>query len=675
MRRIRARVEDSLRRPEIILAVGVILAFVKGRSERRPVATPTTTVPERPSSDGVRATVPRAEARSPKLGASESLRRLMRSLDPLTLVPLVCALGVLVVAVADNRARVGLSAARPLFWSGYLMMVVPTAALLTFRAGSRASRVVGVISLAAALYLVKVIYSPLSFAFHDEFGHWRTADAILTSGGLFTRNPLLSASPFYPGLETVATALASLGGISIFSAGLIVVGVAHVLLVGALYLLYLEATASNRLATLAACLYMANPGFLYFDAQFAYESFGLALAVACVLAVGNGRVRTAILALLLLTALVATHHLTTYATAGLLIAWGALAIVLERGPQERRFTILGFGLATALGALLWAVLVAPVTAGYLGGPLGDAADALTSLFTGELSAKRPFTATEGYSNPQWERLVAELSIFLVLVILAVGFVALMRARRRTPLVWALCGVALLYPIMLLPRLAREGTEISNRSGEFVFLGVAFLAAIVGLRVVRPLLGWTRPFASTLVVSGYSVGLMCLFVGGLVIGWSPVALQPGPYIPGANSRSVDVRGNWAAAWARTDLPPGERIATDSANALTMGSYGRQNPQGGWISGRPVSEIFTSRSFSEDVRRIIVGDQLRYLVVDERLASGLPANGVYFYDGEPNSHSYERPISLVSLQKFQAVRALNQVFSDGKITVYDASPLLR
>ena len=129
-----------------------------------------------------------------------------------------------------------------------------------------------------ALYGVKVLGAPSSFAMLDEFLHWATLDDILVSGRLFTTNNILLASPYYPGLE-IASDLLVRAGFSTWEAGMIVVGAARVLMMLALFLLYERASATRRLAGVAALVYAANPGYLFFDAQFAYESLALPLAV------------------------------------------------------------------------------------------------------------------------------------------------------------------------------------------------------------------------------------------------------------------------------------------------------------------------------------------------------------------------------------------------------------
>ena len=61
------------------------------------------------------------------------------------------------------------------------------------------------------MYAIKLIHSPGSFTLFDEFHHWATLDDILVTGHLFIHNNILPASPFYPGLEIVSSAMVSAG--------------------------------------------------------------------------------------------------------------------------------------------------------------------------------------------------------------------------------------------------------------------------------------------------------------------------------------------------------------------------------------------------------------------------------------------------------------------------------
>ena len=195
-------------------------------------------------------------------------------------VALSAALGVLVVAIAYTAGRHGYSDSKVAdygYWAGQALIFVPASIrLLTRRGSTEAGTVTAIIGLTVAQYLCKLCYSPLSFTYSDELSHWRTAENILLTGKLFTPNYALPISPQYPGLEEVTTALVQISGLSLFTAGVIVAGVAHLLFAVTLYLLFRNIGRSRRLAGIAVLVYSTNPGLAYFDSLFAYQTLALA---------------------------------------------------------------------------------------------------------------------------------------------------------------------------------------------------------------------------------------------------------------------------------------------------------------------------------------------------------------------------------------------------------------
>jgi hypothetical protein len=590
----------------------------------------------------------------------------------------VMAAGPVIVAVADNLARDGESGGRLLFWFGLLVILLPPTAALLVRDRGRRECIALLVLLVVGLYLVKVLSSPLAPTFHDELGHWRTADDIVRTEHLFNHNPILRASPYYPGLEIVTTAFAKLSGLSLFMSALVVVGVARVIAAVSLFGIYAIAGGSNRVAGLATVIYMTNPTFLFFDGQFSYESLALALAPAALLALARFPARAGIpTAVLIGAGVVVTHHLTTYALCAILVVWAFAALILPRRRTEPAAWSVAVVAASVVGmAAVWALFVAPVTTSYLWPVLRNAGSAVASLAHGSSAAKHPFQGSGGYGRPAWEQYASFASVILVTACLPIG--AWLAWRRRGvlgALAVTLILVGLTYPVALLPRLTQAGTEVANRSSGFVFLGAGFLAALVMAAAVPARGVGLSARAYVGRVSASLAVVAILTVGGIDIGWPPYALQPGPYLPAANSRTVDVQARWAAQWARTHLPRDRRLFGDFDLALLMAAYGRQDPQGGSISGTPLSRLFTSRRFDATDRRILIGDQLRYLVVDRRLSQALPASGYYFAPSEPGAFHHRRPIPRAALEKFSAATALDELFRGGGISIYRTAMILR
>ena len=591
-------------------------------------------------------------------GADERARRRdARRLDPTraALLAVAMAAGLMIVALANDSARDGDGGAHALFWIGLLAIYVP-AVVHAWSAPPRAEAVLGVVLMGVSLYLVKVLQNPIHFTFHDEFSTLRTTLDIERFGTLFEPNPIIEVHPFYPAVELVTSGVSSVTGLSTFVSALIVIGVMRVALMAALFIAF-EAATSTRVAALATVLYACNPNFVFFDSQWAYESFALPLALVVVAMAAQGR-RPTLLAIPIVALLCVSHPLTTIALIAFLVVWGAIDAWHARRHRERPrrelWVLAGVG---AAAMTLWAVLVARSLGGYLGPVIGEAGNSLADLLLGESGPKRIFGAAGVADTPLVERLLGFAAVLLALA--AVFFGARIVWRRFSPLAGALAAAALVYPVSLPLRLIEAGTEISNRASEFVFVGVALLGALVvtewrGLRLALPA-----------VAAAAAIAL----VGGVIVGTARWARLPGDYLVVADESSVEPEGRHAARWARRELGPGNRIFTDRANGLLMASIGLQDPQVGEILGRPVPHLLTAPTVDDDVRFILSADRLGYLVVDRRIATDLPAVGFYFERQEPNAYMHRRPIDLRGLLKYDLVCPVGRAFDSGSIVVYD------
>lgn len=593
------------------------------------------------------------------------------------LLSLVGMCGLALVAFADIGGRDNAGWATPLFWVALLVLFVPVALRLLAVGASRGERIGLVAMLGGALYLVKVLRDPLGFTYFDEFEHWPTADSILRTHHLFHQNSVLPIGPLFPGLENVVSALASLGGLSIFSAGVVILGMARLVFVLALYLLYEWVGHSPRVAGLAVLLYMTNPNFLFFDAEFGYESLSLPLAALALFLVArrvyapvDGRWGLNIAASLGIGAVVVTHHLTSYALAAILLLWAVAALyTARRARAAREWAVPGVMAVVAVAAIgAWFLLVASPVAPYLLRPLTTAVDQFVHLLSGQRHARTLFRGATGQSN-LWDEVTGYASVLLILLGLPFGLWQLWRGRRTriSALALVLATGAFAYPASLGLRLTSAGTETSNRSSEFIFFGIAFVLAVGVVEVwARRGAGWAR----ATVLTAWAA---TIFVGGITVGTAPYARLPGPYLAGSDQRSVDPGNVGAAEWARAYLKPGSHILTDHINMQLMGSYGLQAPQKGNPREADVGTVFLSRRFDAGVRALIRSNKIRYLVVDRRLSSALPLVGYYYSSGEPGAFAHITPVDPWALRKFDYVRGVSRVFDGGGIKIYDVGSI--
>ncbi len=161
----------------------------------------------------------------------------------------------------------------------------------------------------------------------------------------------------FPGLEALTASVAQLAGLSIFHAGLIVLGLARLTFVVVLFLFIERVTRSARAGGIGVAVYACNPSFLYFDAQFAYESLALMIAATLLLVAVRWSepewpdrprpVRGLVWAMALLAATVTiTHHMSSYALLAFLAVWcgahrprrsqGRRRHARHRAPGQRR---------------------------------------------------------------------------------------------------------------------------------------------------------------------------------------------------------------------------------------------------------------------------------------------------------------------------------------------------
>ena len=148
----------------------------------------------------------------------------VNALGAAPLLALVAALGLLLIASADNGSRLGETGSETLFWAGLLLIYLPIALRLFGSSASSSERLALVVVLGVSLYLVKVVHSPAGFTLHDELASWRGAWDLLESGHLFADNPLVGGYSVFPGMTAVTAALAQLSGLSIFISALILIG-------------------------------------------------------------------------------------------------------------------------------------------------------------------------------------------------------------------------------------------------------------------------------------------------------------------------------------------------------------------------------------------------------------------------------------------------------------------
>jgi hypothetical protein len=618
------------------------------------------------------------------------------------------ACSLLVIAHAFSISRKGESGFEALLLAGFCLLFLPTIVRLLFPGTARLERIGLLCTLCISCYLVKVMTSPLSFTFFDEFLHWRTAEDILQSGHLFRSNALLPVSPYYPGLEIMTNALSTLGGLTTFQAGTLVVGVAHVLMILTFFLLTEQLLFSSRAASLAALIYMANPHFLIFDAQYGYESLALPLMIfllfllvphqpvsvrlrrlqqqsavrprrlqfhpSFIWPTGGSRRELGhdlhwitITASLTAGAIAVTHHATSFFLVGILACWTLIYASLRLTPlwQSR---LLNVTLLTVLLVIGVSVLSGNPVGQYFLTTFMQAWGELTRILT-DGGARPLFVSYTGQPAPIWERLLSLSSGLIVLGCLPFGLVCLQQRYRANALTIAFGFMALLYPLSQIFRLTNSGAEITDRVAAFLFLPIAVILAIFLVQA------WPTPRLTRRRMALIAVALLIVCLGGIILGAGPTFKQlPGPYMVAADSRSIEQEGIQTAQWAHEHLGAGRRVATDRINQILMGTYGEQRVVTSIQDHVDVSPVFLSPGLSDDALWILRSTRTRYLVVDLRLSQHLPLLGYYYEATEDEAFHRTTPASVQALTKFATMPQVDRVFDSGDLVIYDVGGLI-
>ena len=465
------------------------------------------------------------------------------------------ALGVALVAAANIGATDSAWWAEPAFYGGLLLLVLPVALRLIGPDADGTERVSLVALLAFGLFMCKVVHDPVTFGAFDEFLHWRTAQDLVAQGNLFTPNSLLAVSPYYPGLEFVSTAISQLAGIPIFEAGIITLVAARLVFIVSMFFFFAMVSGSTRVAGIACFVYMTNPKFLYFDAQFSYESLALPLAALVLyLLVRRGHSGAArwlgltVIAVVTVLAVVLTHHVTSAMLAGFLLLWAIVGIVLRRRDRAKPGR---FALLTTFAISAWIILVASATIGYLGPALTSTLTELLRLIAGNVDPRELFTSPTGVIPPLWERVVGSGSALLVIALLPLGLFVVWRRYRTSPAVVALAVAACAYPLTLVARYTQVGAEVAGRTPEFLFIAIGLVVALALAR-----LGF-RGRRGIAQMAGVATMAAVLFVGGVIVGVPGWARLPGPYLVSADGRSIETEGVSAARMGAHPPWPGQR----------------------------------------------------------------------------------------------------------------------
>jgi hypothetical protein len=583
-------------------------------------------------------------------------------------IALLQSCSLLLLAWTFVQARAGSPWSELFFWIGLALLIVPVAGRLISTEASRQERISLLLLLGGAFYIVKVMHSPYAFTFPDEFSTFRNVREILENQRLFNLNPELQATALYPGLASITSIVVLLSGLPTYSAGLLVVSAARLVLFLALFLLYERVSGSARIAGLATLFYMANTNFLFYTAEFSYESLALPMAVFVLYLVvqrettKDHRLIFTVIALLGVFMVVISHHMTSYILTALLFVAAGLSILRTWGKQRGP---LDLALFAAIATSFWLFYVATYTIKYLSPVLGRAVRSILRLAVQEETSRQLFkSSSTGYVSPVWEQSIVFGSLLIIALGLLVGWFNVWRHHRNQQFFLFLGGIALGFlPIQGL-RLTSAGWETANRSSEFLFIGVGFTLSLAIDQLWRS--GWIKREYIWIP----SVTAVVLIFGGFIAGWPPQARMPRPYLVDAGSHIVKPQIVNVAEWILDHLGPDHHIATSKSGSKVLSAYGEQAPYTGGAYG--IKDMLLSDVVGRGEVEIIQGAAIEYVVSERQRISWDYMIGYYFLNRKSNP-VYEF-LEFDTYEKFDDQRGVNRILDSGNIVVYDVRTYL-
>jgi hypothetical protein len=582
----------------------------------------------------------------------------------------LCGEGI-AMAVAPRHPAVG----QLLFFVG---LVVPFTIFLTVlmvpRLGSLREITIAVLGLYPAV--VYRISSPLVLAGYDELLHHQTLMNLLLGGGLFSPNPALRVSPFYPGLEISTGVGIRLTGLPVVLAESLVVLLCRLLLVLIIYRAALLVSPSRRGASLVVAFFAVSDEFYSFNSGFSYQTLALTLGLGGILLLRRAQLAEAaaarwnfFIALLALIATVFTHHATSWMVLAFLIAWAAACQKGERKLIARAAVVMGTAVA------IWTATLTTRLAAYFV-PIFSSVIQTTKAFLAGTSGHQIFGASAGTPPPaDWERVV--LVVYIVsttAAALVCAWIMLSRAfHNRDRMLGLLGALNLAFPITAASHFNPSVGELGNRASTFLFLPLALSCSLIiqrHPRVTQRPANMRDPFRPAVLMALIGVTTV-IYLGGVLLGSNPDWNRlPGPYLVSADFRTEDPETLAAVDWAAAHLPAGSTVVADRDPAVLLASQARLWPETSPQQGFVPAQLYFSPTWGAQQTAIVKGLHIDYLYVDTRLADSLPMLGYYISEGETPKPTR---ITVADVAKFAHVPGLKAVYHHGPVTIYDTAGL--
>lgn len=386
------------------------------------------------------------------------------------------------------------------FWLGIGIALLPAVLVGTYLPTERSALCLTLVLFAMTTYVPKVLLSPDQPAYFDEFAHLRQLQDLLSTGSFGSRNDLLPVIQYYPVLSMATAAVHYLTMLDAWHAGIVLIAVARCATVLLIFALARKVGQGWRASFFAALIYAGNPGFMFFDSQYAYESLAIPLvlgtAVCCASAKAaetRRQLRRSVMGGLVLSTLATlTHHISSLVMAALCVLLVTLLPVVHDDHlwstfrRARQRGALMLAAEVLLASVVWNFLINRRTEGYLSPSLAEGFGQLIGRIRGSVpksatngdilnNTAPTHTPFAGSGVPVYEVFLAYLVPVSVLggalwTVLRIWRAANRWSELRSASPFAVFAVGYLSSLPLT--LTASGGQAAHRSWPFFFIGVS-----------------------------------------------------------------------------------------------------------------------------------------------------------------------------------------------------------
>lgn len=477
--------------------------------------------------------------------------------------------------------------------------------------------------------------------FSDEFGHLYQTRRVLTDG-LFPvgDNPLLKVAPEFPLLHWMTAGFTRLG-LDIWVAASVVASLAHVATAVGVFALVNVTLRRRRAAAVGALFYMLQPGWLFFSAQFAYETLALPLLIATVTIALWARTVTAPHRHVALCGVVVGSTLTAlahhFASVVLVVMLLGLLAAGATSEEKRLWVSRGDVVATVVSVIVvaaWLTSRGVALFDYYAPTVDSLVQRVRSDSTGTRAA------FSGSAVPTFERWAGFLFPFMVLGLYLRAVAVTWTSWRAWPVekVFTVLGGSFFVSLPLV--FTTAGSEASHRWWAYAYVGLAVTIASAWAQPIS--WPWMRAIPSKVRTGAVVAAVVVAAVGGGAAGTTVGYRFPGPEEIGNDARSVSAPAREMADVLFDRFGPasssGIGVLTDRYTAQQLVGYGMQRTTRPSVGYPAWNLLFsTDPDALRDIAAMLRHDNIAVVVVDIRMATDRPVLGYWFNRTEPDAHS--------------------------------------